>query len=71
MDGSGEENATTESVKLIENAYMYKVEGRYPEDCTDNQKRVIRRKASQFEVFDGELVYKYISYSNHAAEDIV
>ena len=60
MDGTGEENATTESVKLIENAYMYKVEGRYPEDCTDNQKRVIRRKASQFEVFDGELVYKYI-----------
>ena len=35
------------------------VERRYPEGCTQNEKRVITRKASQFDyVVDGQLMYK-------------
>ena len=30
----------------------------YPENCSKNQKRTIRRKASRFEVADGELYLK-------------
>ena len=35
---------------LLEQAYGYKVNGRYPEGCTLNKKRSIRRKA---EIKDG------------------
>ena len=40
---------------LIEEAYRYKVNGNYPQECTAYQKRSIRRKASQMIMRDGEI----------------
>ena len=38
---------------LIEEAYRYKVNGNYPQECTAYQKRSVRRKASQMILRDG------------------
>ena len=43
---------------LLEKAYVYLTEGRYPDSCTGNDKRTIRRKAAKFAMRDGELLYK-------------
>ena len=43
---------------LIEKAYVYLTEKRYPDDCEKNEKRIIRKKAQKFVVRDGELQYK-------------
>ena len=43
---------------LIEKAYVYLTEKRYPDDCEKNEKRIIRKKAQKFVVQDGELQYK-------------
>ena len=43
---------------LVKAAYDYLVGRQYLENCLKNQKRTIRRKASRFEVADGELYLK-------------
>jgi len=43
---------------LVEQAYQYLSTRSYPTGCSDNRKRVIRKKAKRFEVRDGELYYK-------------
>ena len=44
--------------QLLEEAFTYRTEGKYPEGASENKKRVIRKKANKFEVKDGELFYK-------------
>ena len=56
-------------------AYSYKVHGTYPDGCTGNQKRSIRRKAAAMVLRNGELfltrkekdrvVVRYHSYILH------
>ena len=43
---------------LVQEAYIYLTEHRYPQDCTYAQKRSIRKKAGKFVVRDGELFFK-------------
>ena len=43
---------------LLEKAYIYLTERRYPENSSSNDKRIIRRKAAKFNMRDGELFYK-------------
>ena len=45
-------------VALVENAYAYLTEKKYPDGCSKNEKRTIRRKAEQMAVRDGVLYYK-------------
>ena len=42
---------------LIEDTLLYISENRYPDDCTPNRKRQIRRKAKSFSLKDNELFY--------------
>ena len=47
----------------------YKVARRFQKACsTQNEKRVIRRKASQFESVDGDIVYEKIRKTNDRKE---
>ena len=43
---------------LLEQAYGYKVNGTYPEGCTLNKKRSIRRKAEKLVLVNGEVHLK-------------
>ena len=44
---------------LLDEAYLYITEGRYPDGCGADRKRAIRRKAKKFTVnSNGELFYK-------------
>ena len=45
---------------LIKNAYAYLTHKTYPEGCTANEKRVIRKKSLKFQISDtGELLYRH------------
>ena len=44
--------------QLLEEAYLYVTEKKYPPGCSDIHKRVIRNKSQKFVVKDGELFYK-------------
>ena len=57
MDQEEKDKAQHEQ-QLLEEAFAYRTEGKYPEGASDNKKRVIRKKANKFEVKDGELFYK-------------
>ena len=43
---------------LIDKACAYLLESRYPEGCSSNAKRIIRRKAATLVVRGGEVFYK-------------
>ena len=43
---------------LLEKAFAYVTERRYPGGCLSNEKRIIRRKAAKFVVRNGELMYR-------------
>ena len=43
---------------LVQEAYIYLTERRYPHGCADFRKRSIRKKAGKFVVRDGELFFK-------------
>ena len=47
-----------DEVALVEKAYFYLTEKRYPADCTKNEKRSIRRKSEKLVVKDGVLYYR-------------
>jgi len=56
MDEDAREQGETE-IDLVQQAYVYVTDKTYPEGCSENLKRVIRRKAKKFAVQDGELDY--------------
>ena len=43
---------------LVQEAYIYLTQHRYPQDCAYARKRSIRKKAGKFVVHDGELFFK-------------
>ena len=44
--------------KEIEEAYVYLTSKKYPNGCSDNRKRIIRKKSQKFLIENGELFYK-------------
>ena len=60
MAALNEERETGEErdLQLLEEAYVYLTEKKYPSGCSDIRKRVIRKKSQKFMVKDGELYYK-------------
>ena len=58
MEPSSYGDESYEEGDLVEQAYLYVTTLGYPAGCTDNRKRVIRKKAKKFEVKEGELFYK-------------
>ena len=53
--------------ELVANAVDYLIETSYPEGCTSNKKRIIRRKAATLVLRDGEVFYK----KNSAGEKVL
>ena len=51
------EESESRDQQLLEEAYIYRTE-KYPEEATENRRRIIRKKAAKFVVKDGELFYK-------------
>ena len=47
-----------EGGNLVQEAYVYLTERRYPIGCVDSRKRSIRKKAGKFVVRDGVLFFK-------------
>ena len=48
-----------EGDQLVQEAYAYLTEKKYPHGCKESRKRTIRKKAAKFEIKDGgELYYK-------------
>ena len=43
---------------LVQEAYIYLTERRYPSGFSDSQKQSIRKKAGKFVVRDGEMLFK-------------
>ena len=43
---------------LLEDVYLYLTKRQYREGLTQNQKKIVRKKATNFYVADGEMVYK-------------
>ena len=43
---------------LVEEAFLYITEKRYPDGASASRKRQIRKKSEKFTVIDGELYYK-------------
>ena len=44
--------------ELVANAVDYLIERSYPEGCTSNKKRIVRRKAATLVLRDGDVFYK-------------
>ena len=42
---------------LLESVYIYITEGKYQEGLSANQKRVIRKKAVNFRIVNGEMIF--------------
>ena len=49
-----------EDFDLVQKACTFLSERRYPDGCSKNEKRIIRRKALKFVVRDGDLLYKKV-----------
>ena len=43
---------------LLESVYVYLMEGKYQEGVSVNQKRVVRKKAANFRIINGEMIFK-------------
>ena len=48
MEEGGSDVEDTGTMDLVDAAYMYILEQKYPEGCTDTRKRSIRKKAKMF-----------------------
>ena len=58
-DDADQEDIKTElEANLLENVYIYLMEGRYQEGVSANQKRVIRKKAANFRIVNGEMIFQ-------------
>ena len=55
---SGRMETEDKDTELVEQAFAYLTSAMYPVDCTENRKRVIRKKAKKFMQRDGEFYYK-------------
>ena len=53
-----EEIELNEEYDLLEEVYIYLTEKKYKEGLTQNQKRVIRKKAANFCIVNGEMIFK-------------
>ena len=58
MEEGGSDVEDTGTMDLVDAAYMYILEQKYPEGCTDTRKRSIRKKAKMFVIRDGVLYFK-------------
>ena len=58
MPGKSDPSYSADEDDLVDKAYTYVTEVRYPEGCLPNQKRTIRKKAAKFVVGNGELMYR-------------
>ena len=54
----GEFEESNSEVDLVDAAFQYITESRYPRECTEARKRAIRKKASMFVVRDGVMFFK-------------
>ena len=43
---------------LLESIYVYLMEGKYQEGVSANQKRVVQKKAANFRIINGEMIFK-------------
>ena len=50
--------SSDKEMSLPDAAYLYLTEHRYPEPCSDDRKRAIRKKARMFTIKQGVLFYK-------------
>lgn len=58
-DNTDQEDMKIElEANLLENVYIYLMEGRYQEGVSANQKRVIRKKAANSRIVNGEMIFK-------------
>ena len=60
-DGDDKEKIKAEAeADLLENVFIYLTEGTdgYQEEMSANQKRVIRKKAANFKIENGEMIFK-------------
>ena len=57
-DGDDKEKIKAEAEADLENVFIYLTEGRYQEEMSANQKRVIRKKAANFKIENGEMIFK-------------
>ena len=58
-DSEIDENAIHDvEADLLESVYVYLTEGKYQEGISANQKRVIRKKAANFRIVNGEIIFK-------------
>ena len=54
------ESPIADEENLVRDAYVYLTEKTYPDGCSANRKRVIRKKALKFQVSEtGELLYRH------------
>ena len=51
-------DADDKDQELVDQAFTYLTSFRYPSDCPENRKRVIRKKAKRFVQKNGEFFYK-------------
>ena len=51
-------NEEVEEVNLVDAAYLYITESKYPRECKESRKRAIRKKAHMFVVRDGVMYFK-------------
>ena len=54
---SGTMEESREGADLVEEVYHYITAGTYPIECSQNKKRIIRKKSKRLTVKDGELLY--------------
>ena len=47
-----------EDVDLVDGAFLYSTQSRYPKRCSDARKRAIRKKAEMFVIRDGVMFFK-------------
>ena len=45
-----EEDYSQKEVQLVEEAYVYMTTKKYPNECTENRKRTIRKKSLKFHI---------------------
>ena len=57
-DSEIDKNAIHDVEGDLESVYMYLMEGKYQEGVSANQKRVVRKKAANFRIINGEMIFK-------------
>ena len=63
-DSEIDENAIHDvEADLLESIYIYVTEGQYQEGVSANQKRVIQKKAVNFRIVNGEILFQNYSHS--------